>query len=228
MNLKYLGHSCFTFELRGKKIILDPFITDNPKNPANDVEGIEADYILLTHAHGDHVGDVEAIAAKNPGVELISNFEIVSYYQAKGLAGHSLNIGGKFKFDFGTVKYVTALHSSSFPDGSYGGNPGGFVIWNEDVCFYIAGDTALTTDMKLIPEMCPPLDFAILPVGDYFTMGYEDAVIAAEMIDCAHIVGCHFDTFGFIEIDHEKAIEAFRTRGKKLILAGVNESISTK
>lgn len=228
MKIKYLGHSCFQFELGGKKIIVDPFITGNPANPDDKVDGMEADYIMLTHAHGDHVLDVEAIAAHNPDVELISNFEIITHYKSKGIEGHSLNHGGKFTFDFGTVKYVNAIHSSTFPDNSPGGNPGGFVIWNDEVSFYIAGDTALTTDMKLIPMTCPPLDFAILPVGDYFTMGYEDAVIAADFIRCDMIIGCHFDTFGFIEIDHEKAKDAFKTRGKELILPNVHDVIAIK
>ena len=127
-------------------------------------------YILATHGHGDHVADVESIATRTEAT-LISNYEVVSWFGAKGVKGHPLNHGGKWNFDFGTVKYVNAIHTSSMPDGSYGGNPGGFVIWNDKTCFYFAGDTALTKDMELIPMTCPKLDFAILPVGDNFTMG---------------------------------------------------------
>jgi L-ascorbate metabolism protein UlaG (beta-lactamase superfamily) len=112
------------------------------------------------------------------------------------------------------------------PDGSYGGNPGGFVIWNEDVSFYFAGDTALTLDMKLIPMTCPSLDFAILPIGDNFTMGYEDAILASEFINCKTIVGCHYDTFPVIEIDKRKAIKAFKEAGKTLILPEINKEFS--
>ena len=134
-----------------------------------------------------------------------------------------MNHGGKWSFDFGTVQYVNAIHSSILPDGSYGGNPGGFVIWNDDVCFYFAGDTALTWDMKLIPMTCPKLDFAILPVGDNFTMSYNDAVLASDFIECNKIVGCHFDTFGYIEIDHDAAKKAFSDKCKELILPSVGE-----
>jgi L-ascorbate metabolism protein UlaG (beta-lactamase superfamily) len=135
-----------------------------------------------------------------------------------------LNIGGKWKFDFGTVKYVSAIHSSVLPDGTYGGNPGGFVIWNDDICFYFAGDTALSMDMKLIPQICSRLDFAILPIGDDFTMGYEDAVMASDFIECDKIVGCHYDTFGYIIIDHAAAKKAFADKGKELILLPVGGS----
>ena len=148
-----------------------------------------------------------------------------SWNGAKGVEGHPMNHGGKWVFDFGTVKYVNAIHSSVLPDGTYGGNPGGFVIWNDEVCFYHAGDTALTLDMKLIPDTCPKLDFAILPIGDNFTMDYRDAAIAAEFIQCDTIVGCHYDTFGYIEIDHEAAKKAFQDKGKTLLLPSIGETI---
>ena len=136
-----------------------------------------------------------------------------------------MNHGGKVNFDFGTVKYVNAIHSSVLPDGTYGGNPGGFVIWNDEACFYLAGDTALTMDMKLLPLTCPKLDFAILPIGDNFTMGYEDAVIASGYIECDKIIGCHYDTFGYIKIDHDAAKKAFADSGKELILLPVGGSL---
>src|SRR5690606_11092685 len=122
-----------------------------------------------------------------------------------------------------TVKYVSAIHSSSLPDGSYGGNPGGFVIWNDTSCFYHSGDTALTMDMKLIPMTCPKLDFAILPIGDYFTMGFEDAVLAAEFIQCQSIIGGHFDTFPPISIDHSSASALFNQKGFSLHLPKIGE-----
>ena len=137
-----------------------------------------------------------------------------------------MNHGGKFNFDFGTLKYVTAVHSSVLPDGSDGGNPGGFVLWNEEGCVYIAGDTALTLDMQLIPLTCPVLDLAILPIGDNFTMGYEEAVLAAGYIACKNIIGCHFDTFPPIQIDRQKALDVFENAGLKLTLPKISESIS--
>lgn len=224
MKITYYGHACFGMEVKGKHLIFDPFISPNELAKGIDIQSIPADYILLSHAHGDHVADVETIV-QNTGASLISNAEIITYYSQKGIEGHMMNHGGKWKFDFGIVKYTTAIHSSSFPDGSNGGNPGGFVIWNDANCFYYAGDTALTMDMKLIPMTCPKLDFAILPLGDNFTMGYEDGVVASDFIECEKIIACHFDTFGYIRIDHEEAKKAFAKRGKELILPGIGQSI---
>ncbi len=223
MTIQFLGQSAFLIETAGKKLLFDPFISENPMSKNIDVDAIEADYILLSHGHFDHVADAEAIA-KRTGATIISNYEVVTWYGNKDLKGHPMNHGGKWTFDFGTVKYVNAVHSSMLPDGSYGGNSGGFVIWNEEGCFYFSGDTALTLDMKLIPMTCPKLDFAIMPIGDNFTMGYEDAAIAADFVECDKIVACHFDTFGFIEIDHAKAKKAFEDKGKTLILPEVGKT----
>ena len=225
MNLTYYGQAGFGLTLKEKNLLFDPFITPNPLAKHIDVNTIKADYILLTHGHGDHVADAATIA-KNNGAKIISNYEIVTWYGEKGIEGHPLNHGGKWQFDFGTVRYVNAIHSSVLPDGTYGGNPGGFVISNDELCFYHAGDTALTWDMKLIPMTCPKLDFAILPIGDNFTMGYEDAAIAAEFIECDTIVGCHYDTFGYIKINHDLAQKAFSAKGKTLLLPGIGETLS--
>lgn len=225
MKITFLGHSGFLIEMGGKRIVIDPFITPNDlaKNVI-DFEALQPDYILLTHGHADHVADTVPLAKQN-GALVVSNFEVVNWFAKQGLKGHPLNPGGKKKFDFGTVKYVTAIHSSSMPDGSNGGNPGGFVIWDDDVCFYIAGDTALTLDMKLIPLTCPMLDFSILPIGDNFTMGYEDAVIASDFVECDRVIGCHYDTFGYIVLDKEKALEAFESKGKVLVLPEIGETL---
>jgi L-ascorbate metabolism protein UlaG (beta-lactamase superfamily) len=224
MKLQYLGQNGFHFTLKGKDVVSDPFISPNPLAAHLKVSDIKADYLLITHGHGDHVADAEPIAKSNDAT-IISNYEIVSWFGEKGIKGHPLNHGGKWSFEFGTVKYVNAIHSSVLPDGTYGGNPGGFVVWNDDVCFYMAGDTALTRDMELIPLTCPKLDFAILPIGDNFTMGIDDAIIASDFIDCTTIIGCHFDTFGYIKIDHEEAKKKFADAGKELILLEVGESI---
>jgi len=225
MKVKYTGQAGFIIEIGGKTLVFDPFISANEKMASKlNVQDIKCDYVLLTHGHQDHVLDAEQIARQN-NAKIISNFEIVSYYGQKGLAGHPMNHGGSWKFDFGTVKYVNAVHSSILPDGSYGGNPGGFVISNDEGCFYHAGDTALTMDMKLIPMTCPRLDFAILPIGDNFTMGYSDAVIAAEFIECDKIIGCHFDTFDAIAIDHDAAKATFEKRQKELILMDLGQEI---
>lgn len=135
-----------------------------------------------------------------------------------------MNHGGTWMFSFGKLKYVNAIHSSSFPDGSYGGQPGGFVIEAENRNIYIAGDTALTYDMKLIP-MRNPLDLAILPIGSNFTMDVDDATIAAEFLAVNRVLGYHFDTFGYIKIDHEVAKEKFKSKNKELILLEIGSSI---
>lgn len=225
MKITYYGHASFAIEMNGKQLIFDPFISANEKAANIKVNDIKADYVMVSHGHQDHVVDVEVIANNN-NAKLISCFEVVSWFGQKGLQGHPMNHGGKWKFDFGTVKYVYATHSSVMPDGAYGGNPGGFVVWDDNACFYFAGDTALTWDMKTIPLTCPKLDFAILPIGDNFTMGYEDAAIAAEFIECDKIIGCHFDTFPVVKIDHEAAKKHFADKGKELILLDIGESIN--
>ncbi len=223
MKITYLGHAALAIEVAGKKLIVDPFISPNPLAKDIDVEALEADYILITHAHQDHIVDVDAIA-KRTGAKIVSNYEIVTHYGNLGFEGHPMNHGGSWQFEFGRVTYTNAIHTSSFPDGSYGGQPGGFLLETEEGNIYIAGDTALTFDMKLIPMQCK-LDFAVLPIGDNFTMGYESAVIAADFIECDKIMGYHYDTFGYIEIDHDKAKNAFSAAGKELILLPIGDSV---
>lgn len=228
MKLTHFGHSAFQLITEGKSILIDPFISGNDlAKGIVDLDAIEADYILLSHAHIDHSLDVERIARRT-GAVIIGVFEIADFMGSKGLKNHAMNIGGKFEFDFGTVKMVNAVHSSSYPDGRYGGAVGGFVVWNSEGCFYYAGDTALTLDMQLIPMTCPPLDFAILPIGDNYTMGYEDAIIASDFIHCDRIIGCHYDTFPVVKIDHEAAKESFRTENKELIILEPGKSIELK
>ncbi|MCR9227197.1 MAG: metal-dependent hydrolase [Flavobacteriaceae bacterium] len=226
MKITFLGHATFLIEMNGKHILVDPFITGNEMTSDINIDDLKVDYIFLTHGHQDHVLDVEAVAKNNPDALLVSNFEVVSWFGNKGIEGHGMNHGGKYTFDFGTAKYVTAIHSSMLPDGSNGGNPGGFVLWDDSKCIYIAGDTALTKDMELIPMTCPKLDIAILPIGDNFTMGYEDATIASDFIECDQVIGCHYDTFPPIKLDKPKAVEYFEKKGKKLILPSIGESIT--
>ena len=224
MKITYFGHATFLIEMNGKDILIDPFISGNTLAADIDIDNIPADYILLTHGHQDHVLDALSIANRT-NATLISNFEIATWYEKQGVKVMPMNHGGKSDFDFGTLKCVNAVHSSVLPDGTYGGNPMGFVIWNDqDGCIYIAGDTALTLDMKLIPMICPKLDVAILPIGDHFTMGYEDAVLASEFIGCDQIIGCHFDTFGYIKLDHSAASGAFAKAKKNLRILGIGES----
>ena len=223
MKITFYGHASLGIQINDINILVDPFITGNPKASGININEIKADYILVTHAHQDHILDVEAIAQRT-GAIIISNFEIISHYEKIGMDGHPMNHGGTWDFEFGSVKYVNAIHTSSFPDGNYGGQPGGFVIEGEHKNIYIAGDTALTFDMKLIP-LQTKLDLAVLPIGDNFTMGIDDAILASDFIECDKILGYHYDTFGYIMIDHDKAKKTFAGAGKELVLLPIGDSL---
>ncbi len=224
MKITYLGHSCLSIETKDKTLLIDPFISTNELAKGVDISRLQADYILLTHAHEDHILDAEAIA-KRTGAKIISNFEIVNFYSEKGIEGHPMNHGGKWKFDFGTLHYTNAVHSSSFPDGTYGGQPGGFVLETNHHRLYIAGDTALTNDMKLIPDAIGELDLVILPIGDNFTMGIDEAIKASSFLRCNKVMGYHFDTFGYIEIDKKEAFSKFADSKKELIILPIKGNI---
>lgn len=224
MKYTYYGQSCFAVQIKGKNILFDPFISGNPLAKDIDVNKIKADYILVSHGHQDHTLDLISIA-KRTGAKVVSNFEIIGWLSKQGIQNvHPFNHGGKWKFDFGTVKYVNAIHSSSYADGSYAGNPGGFVVSSEEGTFYFTGDTALTMDMQLIPRFFK-LDFAVMCVGDAFTMGYEEALMAAEMVQCKKVVGVHYDTFDLIKLDKKAAQEHFTKAGYQLLLPKIGETI---
>lgn len=223
MKITFYGHATVMVEVGETSILFDPFITPNPKASGIDINTLKPDYILLSHGHADHVADAAAIA-QNSGATLVANFEVVNWFTAQGVEKtHPMNHGGKWKFDFGTVKMTNAVHTSSMPDGSYGGNPAGFVVDTQEGAFYFSGDTALTYDMKLVADEYD-LKMAILPIGDNFTMGIDDAIRAAEFVNCKEILGIHFDTFGYIEIDHEAAKQKFSAAGNNLTLLGIGES----
>jgi L-ascorbate metabolism protein UlaG (beta-lactamase superfamily) len=224
MNITYYGHSCFGVEVNGKHILFDPFISPNKMAANIDVNTVPADFILISHGHEDHMADAISIA-KRTGAIVISNYEITVWLNKHGITStHAMNIGGKTKFNFGNVKCVIAIHSSSLPDGTYGGNPMGFVIETSEGNFYYAGDTALTYDMKLIGDY-RNVDFAFLPIGDTFTMGVDNAIIAAEFIRCRNIIGMHYDTFEPIKVEHEVAIKKFSNSGNSLTLFNVGETL---
>ncbi len=225
MKITYYGQNSLSIEMGGKHILVDPFITENDLSKDKvDIMDLKADYIFLTHAHSDHTLDAETIA-KNTGAKIVCNFEIYQHYTEKGLEAMPLNTGGTRNFDFGKVKCVSAIHPSSFPDGSYGGNPGGFIFIGKEKNVYIAGDTALTMDMKLIPQWAK-IDLAVLPIGDVVTMGADDAVTASNFVECDRVLGVHYDVLPFTKIDHDAARETFDKAGKELILLDIGASIT--
>ena len=223
MRFTYYGHATFSVEAGGKTILFDPFITHNEQAKHIDIKSLKADYILLSHGHGDHVADAVAIA-KQTGAKVVAMAEVAEWIKGQGVENvHGMNYGS-FNFDFGRVSMVPAWHSSGLPDGSYGGNPAGFVLQTKDGNFYYSGDTCLMLDMQLIPHYAG-LDFAVLPIGGNFTMDATDAVKAAEFIRCKKIVGVHYDTFPPIKIDKEAAKKTFETAGVTLLLPGIGEAI---
>lgn len=224
MLLTNYGHACFSVEIEGKNILFDPFITPNELAKNIDVNSIEADYIFVSHGHADHIADCVSIA-KRTGATVVGGYEVIEWLKKQGVEKtHPMNTGGKWQFDFGTVKCVVAQHSSELPDGSYGGNPMGFLFLTEEENFYYAGDTALTLDMQLIPRWAD-LNFCILPIGDNLTMGFEDAITAADFVKCHVIVGVHYNTSDFIKIDTQKASSAFKAAGKTLLLPEIGQTI---
>lgn len=224
MEITYLGHACFLLSVNQRKILFDPFISANSLAVSVQLNTIMPDYIILTHGHQDHVLDVTSIYRQSEA-HIIANYEVSTWFQNQGMDRvYPMNHGGQKTFDFGTLKMVNAVHSSSMPDGSYGGHPAGYVLQSDHFCLYFAGDTALHQDMKQIGEYYQ-LDVAILPIGDNFTMGVEDALRAADYVECNKIIGMHYDTFPPIVIDHQKAKNLANSQGKELILMQIGSSI---
>lgn len=223
MKLTYYGQSTLEIVVDGKTLLFDPFITGNPLAKDIDVNNLKPDYILVSHGHGDHVGDLVDIA-KRTRAKVICIAEIANWLESKGIENtHGMNIGGAFNFEFGRVKMVNAVHSSALPDGSNGGNPAGFVIYTNSKTIYFAGDTALTYDMKLLEN--ENIDWALLPIGDNYTMGADDAIKAAGFVNCKNIVGIHYDSFPVIKINKDEVAEKFIKAGLNLKLPAVGESI---
>jgi L-ascorbate metabolism protein UlaG (beta-lactamase superfamily) len=196
ISFTWLGHSAFSMELDGHAVVFDPFLTGNPLAAASP-ESLAAEYVFLSHAHGDHSADVAAIAQRT-GATVISNWEISTVLENQGLSVHKMNTGGMVDLGFCTVKLTIAFHSSSFPDGTYGGSPNGFIVTGNTsgMRLYFAGDTALFSDMELIGD--ERIDVAFLPIGDYYTMGVADSIKAIKYIRPRYVVPMHYNTFGLI------------------------------
>lgn len=217
MKLRYFSHSaCQLTTDSGKKILIDPFLDDNPTSPVKSKD-VEADYIILTHAHGDHLGDGMKIAKKGKVMFICVN-ELGNYLQSKGFETHNMHIGGGYDFDFGRVKFTIAHHGSGTPEGTYGGEPAGVIVRADGKTVYHTGDTGLFFDMKLISEMNGPIDYMLLPIGDNFTMNITDAVKAAELVKPGVAIPIHYNTFPVIKADPQE----FR---KKAEAVGINSRV---
>ena len=224
MKLTYFGHSCFLVECGGHRLLFDPFITPNPLAKRVEVSKIAADAILLSHGHMDHVADAVALAGQT-GAVVVCNWEISEWLDRQGVSNLApMNHGGSKRFPFGRVKMTNAAHSSTLPDGTPGGHPGGYVVEFAEGAFYYSGDTALTMDMKLIPAEFS-LRFAVLPIGDNFTMGAADAARAAGFVETNIVVGVHYNTFPPIEIVKEEAFDVFSQAGLTLLLPPIGETV---
>jgi L-ascorbate metabolism protein UlaG (beta-lactamase superfamily) len=200
VTVKWLGHSTFALDVDGHAVLFDPFLTNNPLAAAT-ADELNAELICVSHAHGDHTGDVVDIA-KRTGATVVCNFEMCRYFRTKGLANvHEMNPGGKHNFGFATLKWTIAHHSSSFPDGTYGGQPNGYVLMahqsGENI--YFAGDTALFLDMQVIGKM--GIDLAMLPIGDNYTMGPEDSLEAISYVRPKYVMPMHYNTWEIIGQD---------------------------
>lgn len=223
MKLKYFSHSAFQITTNNEKIVLiDPFLTGNPTNPIP-VEEVTADFIILTHAHGDHIGDAFEIAKKCDSLIIAVN-ELADYAIKKGLRAHNMHIGGSYKFDFGTVKFTIAHHGSLTPDGEYGGEPAGVIITVDNKVIYHTGDTGLFLDMKLIGEL-NKIDYMLLPIGDNFTMGIHDAVKAVEFANPNIAIPMHYNTFPVIEADPNEFKNKVELLDKKCIVLNYGQEI---
>lgn len=212
MKISYHGHSAVKIKTDSHTILIDPFITGNPLSDL-DPNTVEADVILLTHGHGDHVGDTIAIA-KRTGAQVVALNELAVYLSKKDINAHGMNIGGAYEFDFGRVKFTQAFHSSSVEeeDGTfvYTGMPGGIILTIDGKTIYHLGDTALFSDLKMYGDM-HDIDLAFIPIGDNFTMGPDDALIAAEWLKAKSVVPIHYNTFPVIEQDPEAFVKQLKS-----------------
>jgi len=223
LKLTYHGHSCFELDAEGHRVIVDPFLNGNTHAKVKPSD-LKVEAILISHGHGDHVGDAVEIAKKNR-CPVVANYEIAGWFQGQGVEAHPMHIGGSHTFPFGRAKLTPAAHGSALPDGTYGGLAAGFLVWMGGKCVYYAGDTGLHSDMALYGRI-HPIDLALLPIGDNFTMGVDDAVEAAILCQAKEAMPIHFDTFPVIAADPKEFVRKLEARGGKGRLVGFGETIT--
>ena len=223
MTIQFLGQNCFLFTYQGKNILSDPFYNFEKEKSNFEIEAQKIDYILITHAHGDHIADVKEVLQHHPEAQIIGQPEICGHF------GHpnsiDINFGGSAKFLDMKISMVPASHTSSFPDGSYGGEPCGYIFRFQNKNVYFAGDTGVMADMELFPKLFGNIDLAILPIGSHYTMCARKASFAAsELLKTKKVIGCHFDTFPPIKINHDEAKARFAEKNVELILPQLGET----
>lgn len=224
MKLRYFSHSAFQVTTKGGiQILIDPFLDGNPTSPVKS-DDVSAQFIILSHAHGDHLGDAFRIAKRDKSLIICVN-ELANYCNNKGFKAHNMHIGGEHRFDFGSVKFTIAHHGSQTPDGQYAGEPAGILLFIEDKCIYHTGDTGLFYDMKLIGEM-NKVDYMLLPIGDNFTMGIKDAVKAVEFVKPRVAIPMHFNTFPVIGVDPLEFKKNVENMGKNCRILQFGEEIT--
>lgn len=208
IRLTWYGHATMQLDVGDAKLLIDPFFSGNPA-ASTTADAVDADYILISHGHGDHVGDAVEIA-KRTGAMVISNFEIINWFASQGVAnGHAQHLGGGYRHPFGYLKFTFAIHGSALPDGSDGGNPAGFLLTADGRKIYLACDTGLFGDMKLIGD--EGIDLAVVPIGDNFTMGPDDAIRAVNLIRPHTVIPVHYGTWDLIAADADAWAERVAT-----------------
>jgi L-ascorbate metabolism protein UlaG (beta-lactamase superfamily) len=219
----YLSHSSFVIKDEDNTIVIDPFITGNPTMPSVG-HNLHPNYIILTHAHGDHLGDAIELAKKNDATIIAVN-ELANYVASKGCNAHNMHIGGGYNFPFGHVKFTIAHHGSASPDGQYMGEPAGVLVTIKGKTIYHCGDTGLFLDMKLIGER-NSIDCMLAPIGDNFTMGIDDAVTAVEFVNPTLAIPMHYNTFPVIQVDPNQFVQKVQSIGKTAKVLQYGESIT--